>query len=118
MVKDELRDTFLSELEKGEEQCRVNNLKIAYAHIERAHILGQRNVCMHTRTHYWFLRIGIKQGNAKEIFGQLIRLPLGILGSFIGIVPEGNTGGSNVPIFRPMEIPEDLKLILSRRAES
>ena len=32
--------------------------------------------------------------------------------------PVGNTGGADVPPLRPMEIPEDLRLILSLHARA
>ena len=58
------------------------------------------------------LLVGIKTINLGEILGQLIRIPAGIVGSFINVVPRGNTGGSNVSALKPTPIPEDLKKYL------
>jgi hypothetical protein len=58
------------------------------------------------------LRIGWKTRSVREILGQLIRIPGGIVGSAIGLVPVGNTGGSNVPAMKRLSIPDDLKQYL------
>ncbi|CAF0861324.1 unnamed protein product [Rotaria sordida] len=49
-----------------------------------------------------------------EVIGQLPRLLLGGVKSFVGKVPIGNTGGANVPGFQPIEIPEELKQIMNK----
>ena len=36
----------------------------------------------------------------------------GILGSAIGILPTGNTGGSNVSPFKKMNISDDIKKLM------
>ena len=83
-----------------------------FFHLERLHVLGQRSVYWHTVAHFYMLRVGFVTFNFSEIVGQLLRLPLGILGSLAGVVPVGNTGGSNVGMFRKMDIPADLALYL------
>ena len=50
--------------------------------------------------------------NTKEILGQIPRLLVGGVKSFVGEIPVGNTGGANVPPLKSMEIPNDLKQIL------
>lgn len=89
-------------------------LQEAFQYLEKAHVIGQRYVIPHTISHWYMLKIGMLRKDFKEIFGQLIRIPLGILGSFIGAVPLGNTGGSNVSIFQKMDIPMELKEILEQ----
>ena len=49
-----------------------------------------------------------------EIKGQVLRLLVGGVKSFIGKIPVGNTGGANVDPLMPMEIPQDIKLILDQ----
>ena len=46
------------------------------------------------------------------LFSQLFRIPTGVLGSMFGILPIGNTGGSNVPPFKKMEVRDDLQKML------
>jgi hypothetical protein len=52
--------------------------------------------------------LAFKTKNLKEI-GQIPRLLVGGVKSFVGNIP---TGGANVPALQPMEIPEELKLII------
>lgn len=59
------------------------------------------------------LKFGIRIKNAKEILGQIPRLLVGGVKSFVGTIPVGNTGGTNVPPLKPMEIPKDLQQIIA-----
>jgi len=58
------------------------------------------------------LKFGIRLKNTKEVLGQIPRLLIGGVKSFVGKVPVGNTGGANVPPLLPMEIPKDLQEII------
>jgi hypothetical protein len=107
-----LKNYYQKEINSGERFYLAGDFKEAFLHFERAHILGQSYIIPHTISHLWMLRIGVKRSDMKEIFGQLIRLPMGIVGSAIGIIPVGNTGGSNVSATARMEIPSDLLQIL------
>ena len=57
------------------------------------------------------LQFGIKIKSSKEIIGQIPRLLVGGVKSFVGHIPVGNTGGANVPPLKTMEIPEDIQEI-------
>ena len=72
------------------------NFSSAFVALERAHILGQRYLIPHIHTHLLMLRIGLKQRDIREIFGQLLRIITTVPGYFFGWVPKGNTGGSNI----------------------
>ncbi len=58
------------------------------------------------------LKYGWARRDAREILGQLLRLVLAAPASWFGLVPWGNTGGANVPMFKPMPIPDDLTQVL------
>jgi hypothetical protein len=58
-------------------------------------------------------QFGVKQKNVKEVLGQIPRLLVGGVKSFVGHIPVGNTGGANVPPLKPMEIPDDLAAIIN-----
>ena len=58
------------------------------------------------------LRHGVRVRDGREIRGQLVRIVFGFLGSLVGRLPPGNTGGANVPAKQPMPIPEDLERLL------
>ncbi len=107
-----LKPHYQQELEEYRREMSKNNLQIAWRHLERAHIIGQAWFQPHTHVHWLMLRFGIKIKNRKEILGQIPRLLVGGVKSFVGKIPVGNTGGANVPGLLPMEIPEDLNRIL------
>jgi hypothetical protein len=86
----------------------------SWLHLERAHVLGQSYPIEHTAVHWKMLLFGIKIKNSKEIIGQIPRLLVGGIKSFVGKIPVGNTGGANIPPLMPMEIPNDLKIILQQ----
>ncbi len=88
------------------------NVPLAWRHLERAHIIGQPWFVQHTQVHWLMLKFGIRIKNSREILGQLPRLLVGGVKSFVGKIPTGNTGGANVPPFKVMEIPEDLITIM------
>ncbi|WP_299160027.1 DUF3703 domain-containing protein [Accumulibacter sp.] len=84
----------------------------AFAALERAHVLGQRDFSAHLRVHGWMLRVGWETGDSREVVGQLMRLALVPLGR---LLPIGNTGGASVSAFAPMGIPPELKRLLQGR---
>ncbi|WP_223669704.1 DUF3703 domain-containing protein [Kangiella shandongensis] len=106
-----LKEKFKSELSLGKEYYIKQELNKAFYYLERAHILSQPHYGRHVLSHYWMLRVGIKRFDVKEVFGQMIRI-IGSIGSLFGKYPLGNTGGANVSPFKPMPIPDDLKLYL------
>ncbi len=85
----------------------------AWHHLERAHIIGQRYPWHHTLVHWKMLVFGFRIKDSREILGQIPRLLVGGVKSFVGKIPVGNTGGANVPPMQAMEIQEDLMKILS-----
>jgi len=107
-----LREAYESEMGTAEALRRAGDLDAAFHHLERAHILGQQYVRTHVRTHLAMLRIGVERRDAREIVGQLVRVPAAAIGSALGVPPGGNTGGANVGFFAQMEIPPDLKALL------
>lgn len=89
-----------------------DNPTAAFSHLERAHVLGQASTVQHVRAHWHMLGWAIRQGDRKEIFGQLVRLVGAATKTFVGLVPEGNTGGANVSPIQPLPIPPDLASII------
>ena len=84
----------------------------AFAHLERAHILGQTQVRWHVLSHWLMLEVALHRGQIAAAIGQVVRIVLGALGSAVGRVPVGNTGGSDVNMFRRMPIPPDLREVM------
>lgn len=81
-------------------------------HLERAHILGQFFALKHLYVHILMIGYSIRQGSIGEFIGQIPRILLAIPGSVFKLAPKGNTGGSDVGIFQPMPVPEDIQKIL------
>jgi hypothetical protein len=86
----------------------------AFAHLERAHVLGQASTREHVRVHWRMLLWAWRQRDGREFFGQIPRLIGAATKTFIGLVPTGNTGGSNVSPVRPMPIDPELAAIIER----
>ncbi len=90
---------------------RDGDLDLAFHHLERAHILGQRLTWRHVKSHIGMLQIGWLRSDAREIVGQVSRIVAAALFSRIW-VPAGNTGGANVSALQPMPVSPDLQALL------
>ncbi len=101
------------EIEDAEICIAAEDAEGAFRHLERAHVLGQSSTYQHTRIHWLMLKHGIRQRDAKEIAGQVLRIGGAATKTPLGIYPKGNTGGAGVSPFRPMPIGEDLEAILN-----
>ena len=112
-----LRPYYKNELRQAAESLAQGRWQVSWRHLERAHVLGQPYPVDHTYVHWRMLRFGLRIKDRKEVIGQIPRLLVGGLKSFIGVIPVGNTGGANVPALRPMEIPADLKAIIVRHGD-
>ena len=91
-------------------------IRSAVFHLERAHILGQASTREHVRVHWRMLTWALRHRDAREFFGQLLRLTGAATKTFIGMVPTGNTGGSNVSAIQPMPVDPELAAIIERHA--
>lgn len=111
-MKPPVRTAYQSALAHAKAAFAQDEFERAFAALERAHILGQRYLVAHIVTHAWMLRIAIRRRDAREIFGQVLRLLATFPGYLTGWVPIGNTGGANVSAVRPMPIPEDLRAVI------
>lgn len=109
-----LKPFFQKELTDAATCFAQNKLQQSWQHLERAHILGQPYPFAHSYVHWRMLLFGIKTKNTKEIIGQIPRLLIGGIKSFVGNIPVGNTGGADVPPLQPMLIPEELKQIINK----
>ena len=86
-------------------------LEVAFASLERAHILGQRDTLAHLRSHLAMLHLGWLRRDGREVCGQIVRLLAAVLFSRLW-VPIGNTGGANVSALRRMPISSELQALL------
>ncbi len=110
-----LRRALQVEFDAARKAVAERDLDVGFRHLERAHVLGQAFVVPHVKSHLGMLRVGLLRRDLREIIGQVLRVPGAAIGSLLGHVPVGNTGGASVPPFRSMPIPDDLAEILGRR---
>lgn len=107
-----LKGYYQHELVEYEMELANGRMDRAWHHLERAHVLGQAWPLEHNRVHWLMLQFGFRIKSSKEILGQIPRLLLGGVKSFVGHIPVGNTGGANVPGLSPMAIAGDLEVLL------
>ena len=88
--------------------------EVAFSHLERAHILGQTSTVEHVRVHWHMFLWGVPRGNVRETLGQLMRIVGAAVGTAFGLVPKGNTGGTNVNSFKSMPIPPELAALIGK----
>ena len=114
LIPKTLQNYFEVELRAYRTAMENQNLAQAWLHLERAHILGQRYPINHTQVHWLMLCFGFKIKSAREIAGQIPRLLVGGVKSFVGKIPTGNPGGANVPALKPFPIEKDLLEIFEK----
>ncbi len=113
-----LRPYFLKELNDYKEAMQIKDLQMAWRHLEKAHIIGQAYPLQHSYVHWKMFLFGIKIKDGKEIVGQIPRLLVGGVKSFVGKIPVGNTGGANVPPLKPLPIEEEILEIFRKAGVS
>lgn len=109
----DIRAAYITELRLADAAKHQADLATAFAHLERAHILGQRYLVAHLDTHFRMLDVARQRRDGRETRGQLVRILAVVPGYLSGWVPKGNTGGANVSAVRPMPIPSDLAPLLA-----
>jgi len=110
----ECRQAFEAEMASAVQLYRRGDHAGAFRHLELAHVLGQREVGPHVRTHVWMLRIGWKRRSLSQAWGQLLRIVLGAAGSALGVVPTGNTGGTNIGMFKRLPIAPGIRHLIGK----
>jgi hypothetical protein len=107
-----------AELDAAASAEALGHFDAAFRHLERAHILGQSATVDHVRVHWRMFRFALRHRLAGEALGQAWRIVAASLFTAAGLVPQGNTGGSNVSGFRRMPVPADLAAaVLAARKE-
>lgn len=112
-MKPRLQEAYSAELDLARIAAASGNVGTAFRHLERAHIIGQRDTLAHVRSHWLMLRLAASVGQWGEVAGQAVRMVAAALASRIW-VPAGNTGRANVGAMQPMPIPEDLRALLEQ----
>ena len=111
-MKQALKSAFEREMGQARNAFAAQSWDQSFAHLERAHILGQRYFLTHIVSHWWMLRVALRKTDWREVRGQLMRMVAVVPGYLFGWVPKGNTGGANVSALKPMKLPDDLAPLL------
>ena len=99
--------------------CRNNTeFDREFHHLENAHVLGQMSTLLHVRVHWLMLRWGLRQKNVREVLGQMARIFGALTKTVLRLVPEGNTGGSNISPFKTLPIAPELQSIIKRARQN
>jgi Protein of unknown function (DUF3703) len=107
-----IRSSVQHELDQARRAERAGDATTAFRHLERGHVLGQALTREHVRVHLQMLRWGLRQRKPREVAGQAWRMVAAALFTALGLVPHGNTGGSDVNGLRPMPVPPDLQQLI------
>lgn len=92
---------------------------IAFNHLENAHVLGQESTYWHVKVHFLMFVWAIRNRSPKEFFGQILRMVGALTKTAIGLVPIGNTGGSNISPFQKLPLkPEHRAAILKAKGNA
>lgn len=110
------RSAFEAELAQARSLLAQGALATAFAHLEHAHVIGQAHVLPHVYSHWLMLTVEVRRRRPLAVLGQALRLVLGGLGSAVGVVPTGNTGGSDISMFKRLPIEPGLQDIIDGRA--
>jgi hypothetical protein len=106
------RVVFDNEIAAARELIASGELEASFAHLERAHIIGQNFVVPHAKAHWLMLKVEFRRGRMVAVVGQTMRIVLGMLGSAVGVVPTGNTGGTDISMFKRLPIDPELQKII------
>ena len=109
-----IRPHVQAELHAAQEAEAQGQPEVAFTHMERAHVLGQASTIEHVRIHWRMLRWGFRQRRFHECVGQTLRIVGAATKTAVGLVPHGNTGGSNVSPLKRMPISPELEAIIRR----
>tara|TARA_R110000868_G_scaffold70263_7_gene206571 strand:- start:122 stop:481 length:360 start_codon:yes stop_codon:yes gene_type:complete len=91
-----------------------HNEREAFATLEDAHVIGQHSTYYHCLIHYKMLRHGLENKDWQAVFGQVIRIIGAVTKTTIGLVPKGNTGGTNISPFKRLPISAANQAILDK----
>jgi hypothetical protein len=107
-----IRDRLRADLSAARAARRSGDHALSWELLEGAHVLSQPWAVWHVRVHGSMLLAGAREGDIREVGGQLVRLSIAGPGTVSGRYPVGNTGRARVPATQPMPIRGDLAELL------
>jgi len=101
---DSIKPYVQQEVEQSQQYREAGDIIKEFEFLENAHVIGQESTYYHVYAHWKMLQWGVRNRNINEVLGQLLRIVGAATITAIGLVPYGNTGGSNVSPFQRMPI--------------
>ena len=109
-----IKPHFDAELREATHRSAQRDPAGAFKRLERAHVLGQSSTRPHVIAHWHMLNWAVRNASPGEFVGQVVRIIGAATKTAMGLVQEGNTGGSNVNQFKRMAVPGDLAAIIEQ----
>lgn len=113
-MKTIVREHFAKELCQARTAIKTEDFKTAWMALQRVHILGQQYPFPHAIAHWEMLKLAWRQGDFKEVAGQLISTILAIPLTILWGRKRALRGGTNSDRTEQMSIPEELRQILKQ----
>ncbi|WP_018918784.1 DUF3703 domain-containing protein [Vreelandella zhanjiangensis] len=92
----------------------AGDIQQEFAHLERAHVLGQESTYWHVKVHVLMLMWATRNHSVREMLGQVFRIVGAATKTVFGLVPQGNTGGANVSPFKKIPIAPELAILIQK----
>jgi len=103
-----------AELANANRARSAGDIQQEFAHLERAHVLGQESTYWHVKVHVLMLVWATRNRSVRELLGQVFRIVGATTKTAFGLVPQGNTGGANVSPFKKMPIEPELATLIKK----
>jgi len=103
-----------TELANAKQARSAGDAQQEFAHLERAHVLGQESTYWHVKVHVLMLLWAIRNRSVRETLGQAFRIVGAATNTAFGLVPQGNTGGANVSPFKKVPITPELAALIQK----
>lgn len=107
-----VRSAYRDERRSAAGAIGAGDLRAAWRHLERAHVLAQPFPVAHTGSHVAQLALGVRSRDRREVLGQVVRIAVAGPGSLVGRIPVGNSGRAGVPLRATAPVPADLARLL------
>lgn len=103
----------ISELELATQARESGNIAAEFQYLENAHVIGQESTYWHVKVHILMFVWAYRNFKPKELLGQAFRIFGAATKTAFGLVPQGNTGGTNVSPFKVMPIKPEFEAIIN-----
>ncbi|MFQ3247746.1 MAG: hypothetical protein ACI9WC_003926 [Arenicella sp.] len=102
-----------SELELAAHARESGNIIAEFQYLENAHVMVQESTYWHVKVHVLMFLWAVRNAQLKELVGQSFRIVGAATKTAFGLVPQGNTGGTNVSPFKTMPIKAEYQAIIN-----